>query len=421
LIKRIAAIAFIFVCTTVAWMILATTVMYRTHDSDEQLQGRVGSTWGTSQEQAPPTATYSKNEIVPTTTQENGKVTIRNQNVKRCVNLPVDESRIKANLLLNYRQKGLLWYSTYVVDYVGDYKFRNDSGEQQTVAFRLLFPAQKAVFDGLTLAVNGQTMPLTTDAQGTVAQASIGPNQVADLHVAYRSQGLSSWRYKLADGVAQARDFQLSMRTNFKDIDFADDTLSPTSKQPTSDGWELTWSYSNLVSGFQIGMTMPEKLQPGPLAGEISYAAPVSLFFFFFLMFIITTLRGIDLHPMNYFFLAGAFFAFHLLLAYLVDHISIHAAMAIASVVSVALVVSYLRLVAGIRFSVIEAGTAQLIYLVLFSYAFFWKGFTGLSITVISVITLFVVMQATGRIRWSERFSNFASTGLGLPSDRNQS
>jgi len=421
LIKRIAAIAFIFVCTTVAWMILATTVMYRTHDSDEQLLGRVGSTWGTSQEQAPPTATYSKNEIVPTTTQENGKVTIRNQNVKRCVNLPVDESRIKANLLLNYRQKGLLWYSTYVVDYVGDYKFRNDSGEQQTVAFRLLFPAQKAVFDGLTLAVNGQTMPLTTDAQGTVAQASIGPNQVADLHVAYRSQGLSSWRYKLADGVAQARDFQLSMRTNFKDIDFADDTLSPTSKQPTADGWDLTWRYSNLVSGFQIGMTMPDKLQPGPLAGEISYAAPVSLFFFFFLMFIITALRGIDLHPMNYFFLAGAFFAFHLLLAYLVDHISIHAAMAIASVVSVALVVSYLRLVAGIRFAVVEAGTAQLIYLVLFSYAFFWKGFTGLSITVISVVTLFVVMQATGRIRWSERFSSYASAVPGMPLAKNQS
>src|SRR5260370_7421183 len=92
-------------------------------------------------------------------------------------------------------------------------------------------------------------------------------------------------------------------------------------------------------------MAMPEKLQRGPLGGESSYAAPTSLFFFFFLMFIITTLRGIELHPMNYFFLAGAFFAFHLLLPYLVDHISIHAAMAIASFVSFALVVSYLRLV----------------------------------------------------------------------------
>ena len=150
-------------------------------------------------------------------------------------------------------------------------------------------------------------------------------------------------------------------------------------------------------------MTMPEKLQPGPLAGQISYFAPISLFFFFFLMFIISTLRNIDLHPLNYFFLACAFFAFHLLLAYLVDHISIHAAMVISSFVSITLVVSYLRLVVGIRFAALEAGIAQLIYLVLFSYAFFWKGFTGLAITVISIVTLFVVMQATGRIRWSER------------------
>jgi hypothetical protein len=42
---------------------------------------------------------------------------------------------------------------------------------------------------------------------------------------------------------------------------------------------------------------------------------------------------------------------------------------------------------------------------VLFSYAFFWKGFTGLAITVIAIITLFVVMQVTGKIRWSERFA----------------
>jgi inner membrane protein involved in colicin E2 resistance len=180
-------------------------------------------------------------------------------------------------------------------------------------------------------------------------------------------------------------------------------------------GWQLTWQYLNLVSGFQIGMTMPEKLQPGPLAGEISYAAPVSLFFFFFLIFIITTLRNIDLHPLNYFFLATAFFAFHLLLAYLVDHISIHVAMAVSSIVSVMLVVSYLRLVVGMRFAALEAGTAQLIYLVLFSYAFFWRGFTGLSITVIAIITLFVVMQATGRIRWSERFAARSRTPLPNP------
>ena len=414
MLRQILALASIFVCTSIAWMILGATIFSRTYGSNEQLQGHVASTWGTSQQQSPPTAAYFLNEVENSTTVENAKVVVHSHTVHRQVFLPVEASRIRVNFHLTPRQKGLLWYSTYAVDFGADYTFRNNTAETQTIDFRLKFPAQKAIYDGLQMKVNDQVVALITDDKGTVGQATVAPGQTASLHVAYRSQGLDSWRYDLGDGVAQARDFMLTMQTNFRDIDFADDTLSPTSKQLIPGGWQLTWQYSNLVSGFQIGMSMPAKLQPGPLAGEISYAAPVSLFFFFFLMFVITTLRNIDLHPVNYFFLATAFFAFHLLLAYLVDHISIHAAMILASVVSVGLVVSYLRLVVGLRFAALEAGTAQLIYLVLFSYAFFWKGFTGLAITIIAIVTLFVVMQVTGRIRWSERFA--ARPGAPLPS-----
>ena len=131
----------------------------------------------------------------------------------------------------------------------------------------------------------------------------------------------------------------------------------------------------------------------------------MSLFFFFFLVFILSTLRGNDLHPMNYFFLAAAFFAFHLLLAYLVDHIALSLAFVICAAVSVLLVISYLRLVVGSRFAFMEAAVAQFIYLVMFSYAFFFKGFTGLSITIGSILTLFVIMQMTGRVRWAEKFA----------------
>jgi inner membrane protein involved in colicin E2 resistance len=411
--RQILALAFIFVCTTIAWVILGATIFSRTYGSNEQLQGRVASTWGTPQQQSPPTAAYFLSDVENSTTVENGKVVVHSQTVHRQVFLPVEASRIRVNFHLNPRQKGLLWYSTYAVDFAADYTFQNDTAQRQPIDFRLKFPAQKAIYDGLQMKVNDQTVALATDEQGTVGRATLGPGEIGSLHVAYRSQGLDCWRYQLGEGVAQARDFMLTMQTNFRDIDFADDTLSPTSKQLIPAGWQLTWQYSNLVSGFQIGMTMPAKLQPGPLAGEISYAAPVSLFFFFFLMFIITAIRKIDLHPMNYFFLATAFFAFHLLLAYLVDHISIHAAMILASLVSVTLVVSYLRLVVGLRFAALEAGTAQLIYLVLFSYAFFWKGFTGLAITIIAIVTLFVVMQITGKIRWSERFA--ARGGVPVP------
>jgi inner membrane protein involved in colicin E2 resistance len=414
LLRQILALVFIFVCTSIAWVILGATIFSRTYGSNEQLQGRVASTWGTSQQQSPPTATYTVTDVVNSSAVEDGKVIVRSKNVERQVSLPLEASRIHVNIRLTPRQKGLLWYSTYVVDFAGDYTFRNGTTQAQAVDFRLNFPAQKAIYDGLRVQVNERMVSWVTDEQGIVGRATARPGEIETLHVAYRSQGLDFWRYQLGGGVAQARDFLLVMETNFRDIDFAEDTLSPTSKQVARDGWQITWQYSSLVAGFQIGMTMPQKPQPGPLAGEISYSAPVSLFFFFFLMFTITTLRNIDLHAVNYFFLAAAFFAFHLLLAYLVDHVSIHYAMIMASVVSVALVVSYLRLVVGLRFAALEAGAAQLIYLVLFSYAFFWKGFTGLATTVIAIITLFVVMQATGRIRWAERFA--AGSRAPLPS-----
>jgi hypothetical protein len=167
------------------------------------------------------------------------------------------------------------------------------------------------------------------------------------------------------------------MKTDFKKIDFPANALSPTERREVPGGWDLAWRYSNLISGFQISMTMPEKLQPGPLGGEISYFAPVFLLLFFFLIFVITALRDIDLHPMNHFFLAAAFFAFHLLLAYLVDHVSIHVAFVICSAASVFLVVSYLRLVIGLRFAIMEAGIARVIYLVLFFVCILHPWFRG--------------------------------------------
>ncbi len=150
---------------------------------------------------------------------------------------------------------------------------------------------------------------------------------------------------------------------------------------------------------------MPEKLQPGPLAQAITFWAPLSLLFFFFVIFMIATLREIDIHPMNYVLIACGFFAFHLLFAYLVDHLAVNVAFAICSLVSIFLVVSYLRLVVNMRFAAVEAGVSQFVFLVLFSYAFFFKGFTGLTITIGAIITLFVAMQMTGRVRWNERFA----------------
>ena len=417
--KRVLAIFGIFLCCTGAWMVLGATIMHRTYSSEGSLQSRVASTWGTTQRQMPPAATFTVTIPKEVEFLEEGRKAVRTIEFKETRTLPLEASRIDVRLDLEPRQKGLLWYSTYKVAFAGLYTFRNTS-TTETLNFRVPFPASQALYDDLAVAVNGAPIALTSSAgsastdpkgagagsaaaAGVSGSAAVPPGQAAVLEVRYRSRGLDSWRYGFGEEVAQVRDFSLKMTTNFRDIDFPDNTLSPTEKRRAGSGWNLGWNYKSLVSGYEVAMAMPEKLQPGPLAGRISFFAPVSLFFFFFVMLMITTLRRIELHPVNYFFLAAAFFAFHLLLAYLVDHIDIHLAFVTSSLVSLALVVSYLRLVVGMRFAAVEAGLTQFLYLVLFSYAFFFKGFTGLTVTIGSILTLFVAMQLTGRIRWAER------------------
>lgn len=404
-IKRITAILCIFVVTTIAWMILGATIFQRTYGQDENLKSRVSSTWGTAQIQSPPSASYQQASKTLQEVYEHGRT--RNKWVETTKQIDLSPASTSADVALQlaHRQKGLLWYSTYRVLFAGKYMFHNPGREEQQVTFNFPFPAEQAIYDNVVITVDGAQVEFKNEGNAAHVTALVGAEKTAVLQVSYASQGMDSWRYRFSNEIAQVRDFHLKMTTDFKDIDFPDNTLSPGNKQETADGWRLDWNYKNLVSGYQIGMTMPEKLQPGPLAGRISLFAPVSLFFFFFLVFIITTIRGADLHPMNYFFLAAAFFAFHLLMAYLVDHISIHSSFLIASLVSLGLVISYMRLVAGARFALMECGLAQFLYLVVFSYAFFFKGFTGLAVTIGSIATLFVVMQMTGRINWSEKFT----------------
>ena len=403
--RRLAAIGFIFVCTSVAWAILGSTLFYRTYSSDDELKDRVVSNWGAPQEQGAPTANFTTGSVHTIVTLENGKPTSQIVDDRKYHSLTLEKSRVNANLHLDYRRKGLLWYSTYQIQFAGDYTFTNPDDDAHDVTFSVDLPAQQAIYDNWLFALDGSPLPMSNSNSETYTTARVAPHQTVVLAIGYHSQGLDRWGYKLGNNVAQVRDFQLRVKTDFHGFDFPEGTLSPTSERSNSAGADLEWNYANLVYGYKIGVAMPQKIQPGPLAGRISYFAPVSLLFFFFVMFMLTTIRGIELHPMNYFFLACAFFSFHLLMAYLVDHISVHAAFAICSLVSVFLVVSYLRLVIGLRFAAVEAGLAQLVYLVLFSYAFFFPGFTGLTITICAILSLFVAMQVTGKVRWSEKFA----------------
>lgn len=415
MLKRLLAIAFIFLCTTAAWAALGGTLFARTYSSDSTLKSQVERIWGTAQAQRAPSAEYTIERQRREESLVDGKKVVKLVKYDETHDLPLIGSDINVKLSLDYRQKGLLWYSTYVTDFAATYRIQND-GAPHRVRIAFPFPAQGANYDDFRFNLRGGEWRNKPEARGGTIEGDVdlAANETAVVEVGYRTQGLDQWRYLFARGtddkasVTEVRDFRLVMETDFPDIDFPNDSISPTSKARTDNGWRLTWEYKNLIAGVNIGMLMPQKLQPGPLAGQISLFAPVSLFFFIVVTLVVSIVRKIDLHPMHFFFLSAAFFAFHLLLAYLVDHISIHWAFVVSSIVSLALVTSYLRVAIGPHFAFVHAAGAQLLFLVLFSYAFFFTGFTGLAITVGAILTLFVLMQMTARVNWTEVFGKKA-------------
>src|SRR5262252_2713887 len=104
MVKRIFAIAFIFVCTSVAWAILGGTVFSRTYDQDAVAGNRVASTWGTEQTQAPPTASYQITKTHDEVSTENNKVIVKKVEEKQNVPLSLEGSQIDVDLDLEHRQ-----------------------------------------------------------------------------------------------------------------------------------------------------------------------------------------------------------------------------------------------------------------------------------------------------------------------------
>lgn len=384
---RAFAILCIYGLTCLAWLVLGGITMHRSKTQSSSLRADVQDLWGREHVQVAPRLGIEP--LVPAAPVEP-------------VIVQPSASDLHVDLALDQRLKGLTWYALYDVGFDGSWRYEHDGSEPGTLVATFQFPDPNGVYDDFRFLVNGEPVKAEPTNGAVTARIPVTPGEVVEVSAAYKSRGLGSWRYVPSTGASSLRDFRLEMTTNFGSVDFPESTLSPSVHEDTASGKRLVWAFKQVVSGHGIGMVMPQRIQPGELASSLSFSAPISLLFFFLVLGVLAKLRGLDIHPVNYFFLGAAFFSFHLLFAYTVDHVSVWTAFALSSLTSVAMVTAYLRLVVSPRFAFVESGLAQLVYLVGFSLAHFWQGMTGLTITVLSIGTLFLLMLLTGRVRWSQ-------------------
>ncbi len=407
--KNLFVIGLIWLGCAIAWVILGSTILVRTGETSSALDNEVRLLWGPALTQQPPHAWFLEprrtREIVHTVDAQGRTVpTEVEKTVEVTVELPLESSEVRGSLRLEHRRKGLVWFPTYGLDFHATYEFRNDTEEKQDVQIAFPLGSADVVYDGfLVRDAQGQVVPATIRDNAAKWSKTFAPGERGAWTIAYRSRGTGQWHYQPTTGAGQVRNFNLSLDTDFANVDFPPGSMSPSTHEVRGTGWHGEWRFGSLVSGSPIGIDLPQKLNPGPLASKITFFAPVGLLFFVFVVAVLAAAQRRDIHPLNYFFFGCAFFAFHLLFAYLVDHFAIAPSVAIAAAVSVFLVVTYARLFVGWRFALVEMALSQGIYLVLFSFTFFWDGFTGLAITVGAILTLFVIMQLTGRVSWRGR------------------
>jgi hypothetical protein len=396
---RMLAVGGIFLVACGGWALLGTTTLMRAHNYSSHLEEDVRKLWGT--------------EVV----QEAPELTLKVPGREEVSHIQPSANRVDVALDLDYRQRGLIWYPTFACQFKGTYRIDNDAPVGRAVRLHFKFPSPSGTYDNFVFEVDGAPRNAAADpVQGVNEIVEVPAGGHREFTVGYRTRGLGLWRYRPAAGTGGVRGLDLNVTTNFRQVDYPDGSLSPTTAaapRAKGEGMTIAWNMGNVLTSQDIGVVMPERINPGPLSARMTYFAPVCLLFFFVLIAAINIVCRVSIHPMHYLFVAAGFFAFHLLFAYLVDHLPVHAAFAIAAVAAVVMVTGYLALALGRTFPWTVAAAGQIFYLVLFSYSFFLKGMTGLTVTVGAVLTLAALMWVTAKIDWFAFFGKPKAAAAG--------
>lgn len=396
-VKKIAAIAVIFVGVSISWAILGLVTYLRTTESKENLTEEVVSLYGGALSIDSPLC-YEKQSYY----KEKEEIVEKNY-------YEIISSDIVVDLKLDQRKKGNLWFPTFQTNFTGEYSFKiEDYNPQLKYYLYTTLKSKDSIYRDIELTINGQ---LEDNIIPLVRKQAIRvyPNQdnIVTLKITYSCSGMEEFSYYISSNrndISEINDFNLVINTDFEDFDFPISMMSPLNTLKTEEGYQLTWSLQNAVTGKDIGLIIPNKLNPGEIATRITFFAPISLFFFYLVLFIMGVVYKRPFHPMHFFFLAATFFSFHLMYSYFSDHLNPYLTFGISSLISLVLTITYLRLFADKLTAFIFAPLAQLVYLLVFSFSFFFDGLSGLIVTVCAVVTLFFLMQMTGKVDWDKLF-----------------
>lgn len=248
------------IITFCAWVI-AGQVSSRTDFASTELAQDVESRWGAPVEQAAPSLRAVQSGTVFT----------------ELAPLSLSEQRVAVEATMNYRKRGLAYFSGFDFTFDGTYLAENPEPHDIDVAF--VFPIEvdksQVLLSELAFTVDGAPSPMDLGQQGDrlVWTGRLPVGGKTQFRIRYRARGLESFVYRL-DPALQARNVTLRLDvTGGDNIDYPPFVLAASTRTSADGHATLEWKYPSLESGVAMGAILPSVKKYDELMATMAFRA----------------------------------------------------------------------------------------------------------------------------------------------------
>jgi len=318
--------------------------------------------------------------------------------------LPLQSQEVTVDAAMNYRKRGLVYFSGFDFTFRGDYTAENDQGRDIDIAF--VFPINmeknKVLLSNLVFTVDGQPKKaeLESGSDRLLWTGRLKSGAKVAFRVEFRGRGLDAFTYSL-DPAAPVRNLRLAMHiSGGANFDYADGVVPASASRTQGEQVWLEWNYQSLQSGIPVGVILPsEKSYDHLIATMVRRGwAPFLLFFAGLTALCIYFSRPLRIYES--YLIAASYGLFFVLLAYLAAFLSFYAAWALSLFISGGLLLFYLRWVLP------QTASRYVLGLIVSSLcvptaAVFLQGYTGLIYTleILALLTTMMVLTTRPKVR----------------------
>jgi hypothetical protein len=358
---------------------MSIQVWDRTQFANTELHEDVLERWGQPISQASPSIRFVKTGSVYTSLDK----------------LPLASQSINFDAKMNYRKRGLVYFSGFDFKFNADYSVKNDQGSEIDIVF--VFPVNleknRVLLKDFQFKVNNK--PAQIDRSGEskklVWTGRLKVDEVLSFSIQYAGRGLDKFVYTL-DPSLQVKDFNMQANiTGGDNFDYPSGVVPASSTSQKEDNIRLQWGYQALESGVPIGLILPSQKSYSHIIKVMIERALVTFILFLIGVNLLAIYFKQPMRTYQAYLIYASFSFFYVLLPYLTAFMHFHLAYALSLAVTALFLYLFLRRAIHALAANLAMGLL-LAFLFIPTLAVVLQGYTGLIYTLEILLGLGVLM-----------------------------